>query len=421
MDLSKLPKLSKTHEHRAAAPPTDTYPPPHASPAKLGYYADDEGPLGFIDIFLAIGMGLLFAFLGMNYGKHLMGSKDAYPEIQGTGFVWSTGHPLQGQPIPPEQLSPENRKAYDGRVLGRQMGIVSESSLFFMGCGLIFAGAIGVVGHLTMVPMPLRRVAAILGVVVTVIAIGYSLWSVTVLLRNGVMPPMTMVAILVAGLSLFMQVSAVRGLMPVRTGMAVGTSRWSPVQGHSTAANSVGVPAADAAGSSFDRRVHQRFAHQTLRKAVFQDPATVVGVLQGAGGTKYLRDLWAATCHGAGTNPDSVPPTAMESEMTQVGPYSAAIITLPAAQERGEATHVGIVLRSYIRQDGAVIERSPLVLYYTLELDPPVTSDAVLCEWQAGDHVKFADRVRPDFSAFREGMWAKVQLRQQAEDHVANG
>ena len=94
---------------------------------------------------------------------------------------------------------------------------------------------------------------------------------------------------------------------------------------------------------------------------------------------------------------------------------------MPPARARGEALFVGIVLRSYVRQDGAVIERSPLVLYYALELandatpgGPPTAT--VLCEWQGGDHVKFADVVPPDFAAFREAMRQKVQARQDAED-----
>ncbi|QOV89139.1 DUF3784 domain-containing protein [Humisphaera borealis] len=420
MDLSKLPKLSKTRENTPQAQPTADAP---RDPLEYGtrrrYDYEEEGPLGFLDIFLAVGMGLLFMFLGMNYGKHLLGSKEAYPEITGTGYVWKDGHPKAGQPILPDELTPENRKAYDAQILGRQMGMTSEASLFILGAGLAIAGLVGVLGHLAFLHINVRRAGAILGVVVTGLAMGYAIWAVASMLRNGVTPPMTMVAILVAGLSMFMQVAAVRSLMfspsyvggPVTTASADTRFSDRPV-----AARTAGVAPASAVAA--DRIVHHRFAHQTLRKAVVGDPATVVGVLQGAGGTKYLRDLWEATCHTAGIDPQAAPPTGLEAEMTQVGPYSSAIITMPPAKDRGEAVYVGIVLRSYVRQDGAVIERSPLVLYYALEVDGTADGKALLCEWQAGDHVKFADRVATDFTPFREAMWAKVQKRQEAEDRA---
>ena len=182
----------------------------------------------------------------------------------------------------------------------------------------------------------------------------------------------------------------------------------------------MGMPAA----VNPERAVHNRFAHQVLRRQVFDDPARAIGTLQGPGGRKYLLDLWEATCHAAGADPAAVLPAGLESEMTQVGPYSAAIVTMPPAQTRGEAQFVGIVLRSYVRQDGAVIERSPLVLYYALELANDLAAGAttatVLCEWQGGDHVKFADAVASDFAAFREAMRQKVQLRQEAEDRAGS-
>lgn len=424
MDLSKLPKLSQTSRHaQAQHPPALSAAPAGYVPSRRNEECGDRA-LGFIDIFLAIGMGLLFIFLGMNYGKHLFGSTTAFPEITSTGYVWREPHPRAGQPILPDELTPTNREAYNNRILSRRLGIVSESSLFLLGAGLAIAGLVGIVGHLGFVNLALRRIAAIVGVLVTLLATGYALWAVVVMMQHGQMPAMTMVAILVAGLSIFMQVAAVRSLSAPRyADPAADPPSTSASYGQRSAAAGTAIPIA-ASVSAPERIVHHRFAHQTLRKAVFADPSTVIGMLQGAGGAKYLRDLWHATCDTAGADPTQVSSVGLESEITQVGPYSAAIVTLPPAKERGEAAFVGLVLRSYIRQDGAVIERSPLVLYYALELDTPElqstdSSKAVICEWQAGDHVKFADRLPIDFRRFREAMWSKVQARQEAEDRAA--
>ena len=424
MDLSKLPRLSRTPTSPdapnagggnsagdAAGQPIGYQPPA----AYRSYRDEDEGPLNFLDIFLAVGMGLLFMFLGQTYGKHLLGNKEAYPEITSTGYVWMAPHPKAGQPILPEELSPENRKAYDQQVVGRRMGIVSEASLFLFGAGLALAGLLGVAGHLAFLPLRARQAAAALGLAATVGGMAYALWAITVMLGAGITPLMTMVAMLVGGLSLFMQAGALRSL--------VGGPMTGPPPGRVFADERITAgPLGSAASAAArpERAVHHRFAHQVLRRQVFEDPARAIGTLQGPGGRKYLLDLWEATCHAAGADPAAAPPLGLESEMTQVGPYSAAIVTMPPAKARGEARFVGIVLRSYVRQDGAVIERTPLVLYYALELVSDeageVPAASVLCEWQGGDHVKFADVVTPDFTGFREGMRQKVQARQDAED-----
>jgi hypothetical protein len=323
-------------------------------------------------------------FLGLNYGKHLLGNNEAYPEITGTGYVWTAPHPKAGQPILPEELSPENKKNYDQQVVGRQLGIVSDSSLFLFGAALAVAGLLGVAGHLGFLPLPVRQAAAGLGLLATVAGVGYAAWAIAVMMKGGIIPHLTMVAVLVGGLSLFMQAGALRSLVGTPAGGGYPPARAFADERTAARPPAGGVVPAPAAQP--ERAVHSRFAHQVLRRQVFDDPAKVIGTLQGPGGRKYLLDLWEATCHAAGVDPAAAPPTGLESEMTQVGPYSAAVVTMPPARGRGEAQFVGLVLRSYVRQDGAVIERSPLVLYYALELandsagGPPAAT--VLCEWQ---------------------------------------
>ena len=432
MDLSKLPRRSQT-----STPPNDPNAVPgtpyaggepvaySSSPRYRSYRDEDEGQLNFLDIFLAVGMGLLFVFLGSHYGKHLLGNKEAYPEIAGTGYVWTAPHPKAGQPILPQELSPENKAAYDQRIVGRRMAIISDSSMFLFGAALALAGLLGIAGHLWFLPPVVRQAVAGLGLVATLAGIAYALWAVVAMMGTGIIPHMTMVAILVGGVSLFMQAGALRSLVgasadaghsPTRAFADERVAAWPAAARPDVAAATTASP---------ERVVHHRFAHQVLRRQVFDDPARVIGTLQGPGGRKYLLDLWEATCHAAGVDPAAVPPTGLESEMTQVGPYSAAVVTMPPARARGEAQLVGIVLRSYVRQDGAVIERSPLVLYYALELaadasagGPPAAT--ALCEWQGGDHVKFADAVASEFAAFREAMRQKVQFRQDAEDRAGS-
>jgi hypothetical protein len=107
--------------------------------------------------------------------------------------------------------------------------------------------------------------------------------------------------------------------------------------------------------------------------------------------------------------------------MTQVGPYTGAIVQLPPAKYKGEAHFVAVVLRSYTRADGSVVERHPLLLYYTLEraAGDDGVAKTVLCEWQAGDHVKYADAPSPNASSFREAIQEKVNALQKREDEAA--
>jgi hypothetical protein len=478
MDLSKLPKLSQTSTppNDAGGPVGGPSPaaarPDYAGPATPAYRPDGDGGFTAMDVFLSVGVGLLFVFLGMNYGKHLMGSAAAYPPITGTGVEWGPRHPKAGQEVLPDELDPPNRKAYDDRVVGRRMGIVSESSLFLFGLALILAGLLGVVGRVGAVPLAVRRGAMWVGLAATAAGLCYALYATVAMLGNGITPIMTMMSLLVGGMTLFVQAGAVRALGGMvdsgrdgggragdgrvgggrdgvghdgtgrdRGGWVGGTAgpdaptiSWRPSAGVPAAGPSAGGATTARVPASPARQVHQRFAHEVLRRRVSESPVAVVGALQSPGGRRLLLDLWDATCRLVGTTAEATPPTGLDVETTQVGPYSAVVVTLPATTGEGEATLVGVVLRSYVRQDGAVIERQPLMLYYTLEVGkrPPVDPAAagkpsavavppptVLCEWQGSDHVRFPDVVPPAYGAFREAMRFKVQARQLAEDRTA--
>jgi hypothetical protein len=175
------------------------------------------------------------------------------------------------------------------------------------------------------------------------------------------------------------------------------------------------MPGRTARVESPGDRVHRQFTNQTLRRLANTEPARVVGLLQGPGMSRFLAETWTTACAESAVTSQDAPAIGLEAEMTQVGPYSAAVVTMPSPNGDGQAHFVGLVLRSIQRADGAVVERTPLLLYFTLERGVSADS-ASLCEWQAGDRVRYADSLTPSLGVFRDAMWQKVQRRQSAED-----
>jgi hypothetical protein len=392
MDFSKLRKLSQTttprNDDAASADPPQ---PEDRDPA-----GDDSILTTALDVFLALGVGIIFMFLGSEYGRF------KYTQVTGgtwhTGLFWQAPHPKANQEVTLEELSPENRAAHEQNML-------SQSSLFLLGAAMAIAGLAMIGSKISMLPPIGRQVAAGLGVLITAAGLLYALWAMAAMFKSGVTPLLTMIAVLVGGMTLFMQAASMRAI-----GAAPPPRRRPRPQ--------LSIAAGATSAVSPARMAHHRFAHQTLRQEVFADPARVVGILQGPGGRVHLSQMWDNHNRAMGISAAANPDDGLNAEMTQVGPYSAVIVTMPPPQRQGEAYFAGIVLRSYVRQDGAVIQRQPVLLYYTLE-STGGTGNASLCEWEAGDHVGFSDSIPPQFAAFREAMWQKVMARQAAEDQLA--
>jgi hypothetical protein len=418
MDLSKLRKLSQT-----TSPRNDETPDAPEPQRQRDYSSEDPGDGLFataLDVFIALGVGVLFVFLGMDYARYLAKSPDAFPmptPITGTGYVWKEGSPKAGKEVAPEELQEPYKTEYQDKVKGyqeaivaRNANIIGSSSLFYVGVALVAAGLLLIVSHVRALPTIARSAAGWIGVLATGVALAYGCWAIVVMFKANITPILTMVAILVGGMSLFMQLASVR---------MIGAGAAQPARRQDRSAE---PGAARTASVSPVRTAHHRFAHQTLRQETFANPSKLVGILQGPGSRVHLADMWEVQNRAMGLSSSQNPSDGLHAEMTQVGPYSAAIVTMPPPQREGECYFVGIVLRSYKRDDGAIIERQPVVLYYTLEYGTAPaagTTPAVLCEWFAGDHIRFADAVVPDFSAFREAMWQKVLARQTAEDQLA--
>src|SRR5881275_1981744 len=135
MDLSKLPKLSQTttpvNDDPAVVEREDR--------SRDAGGPEDEGELAAaLDIFLALGMGVLFIFLGMDYGRYLLKSGDPFPmpaAVTGTGYVWREGSPKAGKEVAPEDLQEpykteyqQKLKDYEQQVGFRNTNIISQSS-----------------------------------------------------------------------------------------------------------------------------------------------------------------------------------------------------------------------------------------------------------------------------------------------------
>ncbi len=142
------------------------------------------------------------------------------------------------------------------------------------------------------------------------------------------------------------------------------------------------------------RTVHHRFAHQSLRQLAFENPRKCVGMLQSAGADKFLKDLWAAVRAESAPSPgpDADSSDGLEADITQIGPYAGVIIQMPAARVPGEAHLILMVLCSYARADGFVVDRDPLLQYFVLEHGEPAAdgqSTTTLSEWLADSRVNY--------------------------------
>ena len=177
------------------------------------------------------------------------------------------------------------------------------------------------------------------------------------------------------------------------------------------------------------RCTHYKFAHHALRQAAMENPAKCVGLLQSPVAQRFLNDLWEAVRTGCMQSADPGQPPepgsqGLEADMTQVGPYSAVIVTLPRPTVPTEAFFVGMVLRSYVRaEDGLTVDRHPVLLYYTLEHGgsrEDGSPKTILCQWQAGTHLAYGDGPGPDPSAFRDAIREKVDLLQKKEDEAGS-
>lgn len=276
-----------------------------------------------------------------------------------------------------------------------------------------------------------RHAAVVLSAFLVTVAATLSnlVFSVRAYTHYGVLAVLSIIAVLIGGYMAFSQWRLFQWRF---------TASSAPARARVPALASASGPAVDPTrallgrvlgGEPKVRCTHYKFAHQALRQAAMENPAKCVGLLQSPAAQRFLNDLWDAvrtSCTQAAEpgQPPEPGPLGLEADMTQVGPYSAVIVTLPKPMVATEAFFVAMVLRSYVRaEDGLTVDRHPLLLYYTLEYSgarPDGSPRTVLSEWQAGTHLAYGDGPAPDSSAFRDAVREKVDLLQKKEDEAGS-
>jgi hypothetical protein len=406
MDMSKLPRLS-----RSDPPPGEAgidasgAPPALDRPGRYpDYYADSIdgfGALAGVEIWFMAIFGIVLMFIFRDFAAYVIDHLLHRPFH--TNVTWTTG-PNEGQEVEYTELA--------------GMPWVSDSATFLFGLALCMDALV----RLATVFASRLRVLFLPMFLVTAGVILWNLYAIPKLWMAGVIPLFPFLAVAFLGYAAFQQW---RLAFP-------STAPPDPRPPRFTAA----VPQVDPTkallgrvlgGEPKVRCTHYKFAHHALRQAAMENPAKCLGLLQSPVAQRFLNELWEAVRTGCMQSAEpGLPPEpgaeGLEADMTQVGPYSAVIVTLPKPMVPTEAFFVAMVLRSYIRaEDGLTVDRHPVLLYYTLEyggIREDGSPRTILGEWQAGTHLAYGDGPVPDSSAFRDAVRGKVELLEKKEDET---
>ncbi len=212
MDISKLPRLSQTPSAPAGgggqAPspgdpdafcthcggrldPQVRFCPHCGAPAGRGAAAigTRDGAVAdsaaAADLWIALVLGIIFMFLGGNFAKYLLVISSGQPHH--TGVNWIAGE-RAGQEVGYWQL--QGSTAF------------SESALFLFGAALILAAAMNVISRLV---GRAASVASMAGSAVLILAVAYNFFVVIRLLREGISPLMSILAVGLGGYLLLMR------------------------------------------------------------------------------------------------------------------------------------------------------------------------------------------------------------------------
>jgi hypothetical protein len=236
MDLSKLPRLSKTEtpaptpEAPAAAEPAAPAPGPvrrgafcdrcgaalrtgarfcdgcgtpvAASSTPTMSYASAHVPDGgggiAMDVWFSLVIGLVFLLLGRGVFSDIAQIKGPHP----TSLVWSQGTPKAGQPVTPDELEPEKRKEYDAGLEAERQQALTDGSMFLFGVALLVDAGTRLLAWLG---LPGRRAVLALGILVMLAAVAFNLYTVVHLMRAGITPLLSLICVAFGGYVLFTQ------------------------------------------------------------------------------------------------------------------------------------------------------------------------------------------------------------------------
>jgi hypothetical protein len=236
MDLSKLPRLSKTETPAPDVSATPPEPPP--APLRRGAFCDrcgaalragarfcdgcgtpvagaslprdrdagDDVPAGVgVDVWFSLVLGIIFALLGRTYAQYLLATLRHQPFH--TGVEWTSG-PKLGQEVPYAELE------------GAPM--LTDSAMFLFGAALLLDAA---VRFLVVLRVPGRAVlmgVALLGMVAATL---YNAYVCVHLYRTGTIPLISLLCVGFGGYIAFMQ------WVTLRTLLMVGAQKVAPGAG----------------------------------------------------------------------------------------------------------------------------------------------------------------------------------------------
>jgi hypothetical protein len=411
MDMSKLPRLSRSEPPPGEAGADGTATPPEGPGGRYpDYYADPGdgfGALAGVEIWFMAILGIVLMFFFREWAAYHIDQMMHRPYH--TGVLWSSG-PKDGLEVDYPDL------------LG--MAWLSDSATFLFGLALFLDALVRLVAVFA---GRLRRVLFVPMFIVTAAIVLWNLYAIPTLWKAGVIPLFPFLAVAFLGYAAFQQW---RLAFPPPAPLPAEPRLPRPIDTAPQVDLTKALLGKVLGGEPKVRCTHYKFAHQALRQAAMENPAKCVGLLQSPVAQRFLNDLWEAVrtgCTQAAADPDQPPEPGsqgLEADMTQVGPYSAVIVTLPKPRVPTEAFFVGMVLRSYVRaEDGLTVDRHPVLLYFTLEhggLGEDGSPKTILCEWQAGTHLAYGDGPPADSSAFRDAIREKVDLLQKKEDEAGS-
>ncbi len=175
MDMSKLPRLSNTHEN-APAPSADpaegeSSEVPTARPAQQIGHGSAFGA----EVWLSVVLGIIFMLVGGNFGIYF--ADRAMNRPFHTHVEWSPGTPLAGQEVAYPDLQ--------GFVM------LTDASFFLFGLALFFDGIVLMVSAAS---SRFHKPMIYLGLAITAVAVAFNVYACGKLMSNGITPLISLLA-----------------------------------------------------------------------------------------------------------------------------------------------------------------------------------------------------------------------------------
>ncbi len=189
MDFSQLPKMSDTP--KPPAPETEEPTPRKSEESRQVIYAPSDGGLGFgiASVWISLILGVILLMLGGNFGRW------AVANLSGKEFATGWLQPDGVTPVKYFEL-----QTIMGHPESAGGTAWSETGLFLMGIALLFDAALMFAFYRRGVP---TRNLVIVAIFFTGIALALNVFVAFKLFAMGIMPLITMCAVLVGGMILF--------------------------------------------------------------------------------------------------------------------------------------------------------------------------------------------------------------------------